>query len=183
MAESCGRSPSPPSADVSSSIAAETDAWTRDAVLLSRVTALDPTITYYNGRFWWCAALASGGDGAWAQLDLFHSEALVGPWYAHERNPVVTDCRSLRPAGPPFTFDRVLVRPAQCAVPRYGTAVVFNAVDELSPTSYAERPIGRPDPSAWASAIGVHHVSHTSRRQALLCAGDNAGARDSSRGE
>jgi hypothetical protein len=143
------------------------DVWTREAVLLTGVTALDPTIAHHNGRFWLWVAIASGGDGAAAQLHLFHSEDLIGPWHAHERNPVITDCRSLRPAGPPFVLDDVLVRPAQCAIPRYGTAVVFNAVDELSPTRYAERPVGRLESSAWPTATGVHHFCRADRLQAF----------------
>ena len=83
--------------------------------------------------------------------------AWTGPFRPHPANPIVSDVRRARPAGRLFQRDGRLIRPAQDCAPRYGAAVVFNEVLELSPTHYRERPLGRLD-TRWASGLDGCHT-------------------------
>jgi hypothetical protein len=58
------------------------------------------------------------------------------------------DIAGARSAGTPFLFNGSLIRPAQDCSHTYGGAVVLNRISELTPTRFAEEPIGRiePDP-------------------------------------
>ncbi len=88
---------------------------------------------------------------------LYFSDRLDTGWTAHPRNPVVSDARWARPAGRPFLHGGVVIRPAQDCTGGYGSRVVFNAVEVLTPDDYQERPVGSLEPN-WAAGrnLGAH---------------------------
>ena len=51
------------------------------------------------------ATISSEDDNNQVSLHLFFSETLRGNWSAHPLNPVKTDVRSSRPAGPVIVHD------------------------------------------------------------------------------
>jgi hypothetical protein len=73
---------------------------------------------------------------------LYFSDRLDTGWTPHPRNPVVSDVRRARPAGRPFLYNDLVIRPAQDCSGRYGSKVVFNAVEVLTPDDYEETPVG-----------------------------------------
>jgi hypothetical protein len=120
------------------------DRWERASVLLSGIEAYDATLLEHDDRLWLFAAVATKGSLGWDELSVFWADALEGPWRPHPRNPVKIDVRSARPAGKIFLDEGRLIRPAQDCTHRYGRAIVFNEIEELSETDYRERVVGEP---------------------------------------
>jgi hypothetical protein len=142
--------------------------WALEAVLMTGVRAVDPTLIQHDGRYWLFANIAVDGASTNDELFLFSASSIHGPWQAHPRNPVVSDVRRARPAGRPFvdTSGR-LIRPSQDCSSAYGSAVVFNWVETLSPTDYRETPLLRLEPGWRRSNLGTHTYSRTERWEAV----------------
>jgi hypothetical protein len=133
------------------------DEWELDAVLVRDVRAVDPTLIEHEGRLWLFANIAVRGASINDELFLFSAPSVRGPWQPHPRNPVVSDVRRARPAGRPFRDEsRALIRPSQDCSSLYGSAVVFNRIEELSDTGYRETPIGRLEPGWRHANLGTH---------------------------
>ena len=111
--------------------------WQRVGPLLTDCEISDPTVFQHEGR-WWIAGADPGLNAPSADLYLWYSDSLAGPWTAHPANLVKTDVRASRPAGRPFVVDGVLYRPAQDGSRSYGGSVTINRVVELTPTRFRE---------------------------------------------
>lgn len=131
--------------------------WVPVAELVRGRNCVDPTLYHHEGHWYLFAAVDEGGGSTSDELFLFVADELTGPFRAHPANPIVSDVRCARPAGRVFQRGGRLIRPAQDCAPRYGAAVVFNEVMELSPTHYRERPLGRLD-SRWAAGLDGCHT-------------------------
>jgi hypothetical protein len=118
--------------------------WTKIAVLLRDVAALDTTVFQYGGRWWLMFTDAEAASDM--NLLVWHASDLRGPWSPHARNPVKTDIRSARPAGTPFVHDGQLYRPAQDCSRRYGWRIALNRVTRLTPAEFSEELVGTIDP-------------------------------------
>ncbi len=132
------------------------DEWLEDTVLLDNVHAYDPTVIRRDGRYWLFYASGTGDYCFNDELMLASSSKLRGPYSPHPLNPIKLDVIGSRPAGRLFEWNGRLIRPAQDSSREYGYAVVFNEVTELTPTSFAEKPIARLEPD-WASDIRSTH--------------------------
>jgi hypothetical protein len=142
--------------------------WAREAILVSDVRAVDPTLIERDGHYWLFANVAVEGASKNDELCLFSARDLRGPWEPHPRNPVVSDVRRARPGGRPFTDERGdLIRPSQDCSGFYGSAVVFNRIDELSETEYRETPVGRLEPHWHPYNLGTHTYTRTQMWEAL----------------
>lgn len=109
--------------------------WAVETTLLDDVEAVDPTVVEHEGRWW---LFLTDHEYSFTKLRVWHAPELTGPWEPHANNPVKTDVRSARPGGTPFVVDGDLYRPAQNSAEGYGTSIVVNRVDELTPTRYSE---------------------------------------------
>lgn len=141
--------------------------WAREAVLLEDIDAADATILLHDGRLWLFAAVAAANASSLEELHLFWAETLRGPWHAHPGNPVVSDVRCARPAGPIQLWEERLVRPGQDGSRRYGWAISFREIDVLSVTAYAEHEVGRIDPGDVSGARATHAYAADSRFEAI----------------
>jgi hypothetical protein len=142
--------------------------WTLEAVLVSGVRAVDPTLIEHDGRYWLFANVAVEGASTNDELFLYSSRSLRGPWEPHPWNPVVSDVRRARPAGRPFIDDDGrLIRPSQDCSGNYGSAVVFSRIDELSEHYYSESPVGRLESSWRRSNIGTHTYTRSENWEAV----------------
>jgi hypothetical protein len=130
-------------------------------IQLPDVPLIDGTVFPFEGLYWLLGTRAD--DDYNVHLFAWYSESPLGPWRAHACNPVKSDITSARPAGTPFLLNGELIRPAQDCSSTYGGAVVLNRVKTLTPTRFAEEPIGRiePDPGS-RYRDGLH----------TLCVGD-----------
>jgi hypothetical protein len=125
------------------------------------VPLVDGTVFPFGGLYWLFGTRADNDYNA--RLYAWYAETPFGPWTAHACNPIKVDIAGARSAGTPFVFNGSLIRPGQDCSHTYGGAVVLNRVSELTPTRFAEEPIGRiePDPRS-RYRDGVH----------TLCVGD-----------
>ena len=122
---------------------------------------LDPTPYYHEGIWYLFGTLLN--DGPDSKLRIWHSRALLGPWHAHKHNPIKTDNRGSRSAGPLFRDEDSLYRPAQDATGGYGSAVTLYRIEQLSPEVYSETAVSRvlPDPGG-QYPDGLHTLTVTS---------------------
>ncbi|MBL8298378.1 MAG: hypothetical protein JNN30_08535 [Rhodanobacteraceae bacterium] len=134
--------------------------WTHSVTLLHGWRMVDPTLFERDGRWWMFACVAEtpfDDEGReWNELFLFHAPSPAGPWQPHAQNPVCTDVRRARPAGPVFEHTGRLIRPGQDCAAEYGRAIVFHEIVTLTPDQYQERPLGVLEPD-WAPGLrGCH---------------------------
>jgi hypothetical protein len=132
------------------------DRWRLERVLLHDIRAADATLLRHDGLFWLFAAVAVPGGAITDELCVFWATDLHGEWTAHPGNPVVSDVRRARPAGRIFSAGGRLVRPAQDCSERYGGAIVFHSIDELSTTAYRESVIRRFTGDGINGILGTH---------------------------
>jgi hypothetical protein len=138
------------------------DHW-EPACTLAVPALYDPTLLRLDGLWWLFGTIAEPGESQDDELHLFHAETLEGPWQAHPRNPIVSDVRGARPAGPIIRDGGRLLRPAQDCSGRYGRAVVFKEVLELSRTRYRELEVARLEPDWLARNLATHHYATDER--------------------
>jgi hypothetical protein len=135
------------------------DRWSHELNLMQSVRAVDTTLLHRNGRWWLFTNLAQY-EGASNYDDLFLFDApgpLTTEWRPHPMNPIVSDVRRARPAGPFIERDGRLYRPSQDCAAEYGRAVVLNEVLVLSEDAYEERPVGVLEPD-WDPQIPAVHT-------------------------
>jgi hypothetical protein len=119
--------------------------WSKADVLVEGFAGIDPTV-FEHGGSWWLLCTRQGRLED-VELFAFHAPDLRGPWTPHARNPVKTDVRGARPAGPPFLHGGELYRPAQDCSRRYGWRVAIQRVARLTPTEFAEEPVAVLEPA------------------------------------
>jgi hypothetical protein len=133
--------------------------WTLQQVLIDDISAFDATLWCQNDRWWMFVNVAEAGASPSEELHLYWSESPLGPWAAHPANPVVSDARHARGAGPLFTRDGVLYRPSQDCSSAYGNAVSVNRVEVLDMHNYREVPVSRIHSGWYADMLGLHTFS------------------------
>jgi hypothetical protein len=135
--------------------------WTDRREILTGAALLDPTLVFYEGRWWMFATRKENGVDS--KLHLFYADSMWGPWQPHARNPVKVDVRSSRPGGMPFVEGGKLYRPAQDSSKHYGWRMVVNVVTRLTPTDFYEETIRVVD-SDRLGMSGVHTLSGSGGR-------------------
>jgi hypothetical protein len=144
--------------------------WTPVGVLLEGVVAVDASVLCHDGLYWMWVNEGFEGGRLDDETFLYFSDRLDTGWTPHPRNPVVSDARRARPAGRPFLHDDLMIRPAQDCSGRYGSRVVFNAVELLTPDDYREKPVGALGPD-WAPGrnLGAHSYTFDGSWEATDC--------------
>lgn len=132
--------------------------WGAPITIMDNICAVDATLHQQDGRWWLFANVVENrGARSWDELFLFHTnDPFSKNWTAHPKNPIVSDVRSARPAGPLFWEAGRLIRPAQICDRGYGRGVCFNEVLKLTETEYEERAISQMLPD-WARNIRSSH--------------------------
>jgi hypothetical protein len=133
--------------------------WKLEKVLLSDVCAVDPTLFEHEGRLWLFAGASESGGAAQDELFLYFADSLAGDWRPHPRNPVVSDVRHARPAGPLFREGGEIYRPGQDCSGAYGSAFWIHRVERLDERGYRETPVRRVNP-AWYPRLTATHSIH-----------------------
>lgn len=141
--------------------------WELEATLLTGVYATDSTLHHDGTRWWMFMTIGEHGSYAWDELHIYFADAPQGPWHPHPHNPVKTDARSARPAGPLFVRDGRLIRPAQDCSVSYGGAVNLCEVEVLTTTDFRERVIGRIPPEWVRGSNGLHAITSTNRIEVI----------------
>jgi hypothetical protein len=115
--------------------------WERVGTLIDGAAIVDPTLFCDQGRWWLLGTIKD--DEPDTKLHAWYSTHILGPWTAHQLNPVKIDVTSSRPAGTPFRIDGVLFRPAQDCSTAYGSAIVLNRVSALNEAGLVEETVAR----------------------------------------
>jgi len=138
--------------------------WRLHRVLLENISAFDATLWEENGQWWMFASVAEPGADSSDELHLYRSAATpFGPWIPHRGNPVISDVRCARPAGPLFRSGGKLYRPSQDCSLAYGHSVSINCVEVLDEGAYRETAVRRIAPG-WRGDILRTHTFGGSRR-------------------
>jgi hypothetical protein len=133
--------------------------WAYDRTLIEDPPLADATIAEIDGRWWLFAAAKAPGGTAADELLLFSADQPLGPWRPHPRNPVLSDIRSARPAGPLIRRDGRWYRPCQDGSVDYGWALNLNRIDRLDDEGYRETRVARLQPTWDKGVIGTHTLS------------------------
>jgi hypothetical protein len=137
------------------------DQWAFEHNLMENISAYDATLVNHQSQ-WWLFATVRECDGAstWDELCIFSADSPISrDWRPHPDNPVVSDVRCARPAGPFFEDRGRLFRPSQDSSVRYGRALNFNEVLELNHLRYREVAADKWYPNWDRSVRAVHSYS------------------------
>lgn len=141
--------------------------WELVKVLFRDVAAVDTTFFEHAGRCWIFLAMSPTGASLNDELFLFHADTPFGDWISHPWNPVVSDVRRARPAGPVFREGGALWRPGQDCAGDYGAAFWLNRIDQLDPDGYRETPVRRIDPSWIPDGLCTHTYTRAGDFEAM----------------
>ena len=141
--------------------------WQLHKILLDDVRAFDATLWRQGDRWWMFVNIAEPGADSTDELHLYSSTTPLGPWSAHRGNPVVSDVRCARPAGPLFSRNGTLYRPSQDCSLAYGHSVVINRVDVLGDDDYRETAVDRITPGWRKDVVGVHTLGRSKRLRVI----------------
>jgi len=137
--------------------------WRLHRVFLENINAYDATLWRENDRWWMFVNVAEPGADSSDELHLYWSTTPLGPWTAHRANPVVSDVRRTRPAGPLFSRNGMLYRPSQDCSLAYGHSVLINRVDVLRDDDYRETEVHRISPGWRKDILHVHTLGGSQR--------------------
>lgn len=132
--------------------------WKEKSVLIPNFAGVDPTIFHHKGIWWMFVSNAENDDET--NLYLFFADSLEGPWNPHAENPVKSEFKRSRPAGPVFQSNGRLIRPSQNGTNTYGGSVILNEITELTKETYRERFFNEIEPrESWKYSQGLHTLS------------------------
>ena len=141
--------------------------WKLHRVVLDNINAYDATLWKDSDRWWMFVNVAEQGADSSDELHLYWGATPLGPWTPHRANPVVSDVRSARPAGPLFSREGVLYRPSQDCSLAYGHSVLINRVDVLREDEYRETEIQRISPGWRKDILHVHTLGGNGRLKVI----------------
>jgi len=117
---------------------------------------VDPTLIFYNDLWWLFYSIHKNNEN----LFLWYSKNLFSGWTEHMLNPIKTDVRSARSAGPIFIHNGKLIRPAQDCSKEYGAKIVLNEIKLINKTNYFEKKISFINPIIDSKYFdGIHTIS------------------------
>lgn len=133
--------------------------WEFEMNLMENVNAVDATVFYHKNK-WRMLVNMIENEGASSSDELFlfsSKELLSSHWEPHISNPVVSDCKSARPAGNVFYQNSKLYRPSQNCSVRYGYGFNLCEIQQLDENSYQESIVSRVTPN-WDKKIVATHT-------------------------
>ena len=124
--------------------------WTFVETLVEGKDFVDPSIAFFNER-WWLFSATTRND----TLYLYYADDLLGPWYEHPQSPIVEQNNHIaRSSGRVLVYENRLFRYTMDVNPPVGTHQVWSyEVTDLTPTTYAEERVGQ-EPIVKASGSG-----------------------------
>lgn len=136
-------------------------------VTLVHEPLVDPVLFQHNGKWWLFANHLNMENNS--ALFIYYSDDIRGEFKPHRLNPVKTDIRNSRSAGPIINANGKLLRPAQDSSGTYGGAIVINEITELTTDSFREHEFKRINPqSDWAYNEGIHTLSPYGHERTLI---------------
>jgi hypothetical protein len=112
--------------------------WEPHTSLVCDVEAADATIVKKDNKYWMFAVTREGVGGYSDTLAIWSANTLLGPWQAHNSNPVVVNDRTARPAGNMIWRDGNLYRPTQDCRNGYGAGLNLARVTKLDDDGFEQ---------------------------------------------
>lgn len=119
------------------------------------LVGIDPVLFTHASQYW--AFISPPGRRANYQLDLYLADDFFGPYRRHPASPVRIDPHGGRSAGPVIHDGTRLLRFGQVFGRYYGEAIDVFEIMTLTSERYAERRVGRIQPTS-AAAAGMHTI-------------------------
>ncbi|MFT3894518.1 MAG: hypothetical protein QM730_23050 [Anaerolineales bacterium] len=133
------------------------DCWTLEKTLMTNINAVDATLFEQDHRWWLFVNVQESNNPNWDTLNLYYSNSpLSENWTASPCNPIVKDVKTARSAGRIFSVGNKLFRPSQDCSVRYGYAINFNEITQLTETGYTEKPELTFKPPKQGNIVGTH---------------------------
>lgn len=133
--------------------------WKTVRTLLKDAPWHDPCVFQHEG-LWWLFT-SRGGDSPndhSAELQAFWTDDLEGgELHPHALNPLSVSVAGSRPAGRVFQHEGRLHRPAQDSRGGYGTGILLQRIDRLTPTEWSETTVSLLEPPA--GSVGIHTLN------------------------
>lgn len=139
--------------------------WELHKTLMSGVKLLDSTLLFHDNKWWLFAnGIVQDGGSSWDELFLYSSPTFDGDdWQPHPLNPIISDCRTSRPAGPIFLSNGNLYRPSQNSSGHYGYGFNISHIKTLNEHEYEEEIISQVEPDWSPEVISTHTFCHVDR--------------------
>lgn len=136
--------------------------WELCKVLMQNVRAVDTTLHFQDGLWWMFVNIAENPGGSTLdELFLFYSDTLESDsWTPHPLNPIISDVRRSRPAGPIFRHGARLMRPSQDCGKRYGYGMRMNEITVLTRDAYEEVELDAIEPLWDKKLRATHSFTH-----------------------
>jgi hypothetical protein len=135
----------------------EDNSITPVTTVVDNFAGIDPTIFEHN-EMWYIFA-TDGSFGSNSFLNIFYAEDPLSNWSQHELNPVKVNTQNSRGGGEIFKEGDSIIRPTQNCYPSYGTSLLFNKIETLSPMEFKEKIIGEVKTSGESPYKGIHTFS------------------------
>jgi hypothetical protein len=136
--------------------------WEFQKTLMEDCWAVDTTLFQWQGKWWMFAnRIESEGASTWDELFLHYSDSpFSNIWIPHQRNPVVSDVRSARPAGRLFVRNGHLYRPSQNCARHYGYGFNICEITKLTEIEYEEKVVSRVEPKWDKNVVSTHTFNY-----------------------
>jgi len=135
-------------------------------VIFDNLEVVDPSIIFYENRFWLFFSLANEGD---ANLYIAYADTLEDVWKMHPKNPVKSDVASARSAGEIFTHNKILYRPAQNCSRSYGAAIMINKIIQLTTEEFEEIEEMEIAPNQLGQyPLGLHNIASLGKNVTII---------------
>ena len=125
--------------------------------VVENFAGIDPTIFEHKGM--WYIFATDGSVGSNSFLHIFYAKDPLSNWSQHELNPVKINIQNSRGGGEVFKEGASIIRPTQNCYPNYGTSLLFNKIEALSPHVFKETLIGEIKTSNESHYKGIHTFS------------------------
>jgi hypothetical protein len=139
--------------------------WEHIRTLMSGYRLADATPIFHHGLWYfftctWLAGRAQAGL-------LFTAESLESTWRLHPSSPLTLDSAEARGAGPVFQQEGRMYRPVQDCLTKYGYAITFREILELTPSVCREQTVCTLQPG-WHAGIEAMHTFCQSSRACVI---------------
>jgi hypothetical protein len=132
--------------------------WEFQMNLMENISAVDATVFQYKDRWWMFVNMVENSNAStWDELFLFSSDELLSNnWKPHPLNPIVSDCKTARPAGSIFFENGSFYRPSQNCSNAYGFGFNISEIVKLDKDNFEEKIVSSVKPNWDKRITGTH---------------------------